>query len=227
MSDLRKAAQQVLETWDNDDWFDADTLRAALAQPEQDLQLVANFLKEYGLEVLDVIAALKTQPEQTAMPQDIAKVLFDNVESLYVEDAQPEPTRSQQMRDAGYTRRPRQLPKEDEQEPVAWLSIDSIGERYLCFSKPDDNDEVHALYTAPPQRKPLTEQEPDPASASEWWTLVMGAAAELENASICLLDEDAKRRAISGAKYYRDAAKALWAAVVRAVEKAHGIGGEA
>jgi transposase len=73
--------------------------------------------------------------------------------------AQPEPTRSQQMRDAGYTRRPRQLPKENEQEPVAWLSIDSIGERYLCFSKPDDNDEVHALYTAPPQRKPLTEEE--------------------------------------------------------------------
>ena len=30
------------------------------------------------------------QPEQTAMPADIAKVLFDNVESLYVEDAQPE-----------------------------------------------------------------------------------------------------------------------------------------
>ncbi len=44
-------------------------------------------------------------------------------------------------------------------EPVAWLSIDSIGERYLCFSKPNDNDEVYPLYTAPPQRKPLTEQE--------------------------------------------------------------------
>jgi hypothetical protein len=41
-----------------------DELRAALAQPEPDLKLVANFLKEYGLEVLDVIAALKTQPEQ-------------------------------------------------------------------------------------------------------------------------------------------------------------------
>jgi hypothetical protein len=34
MSDLRKAAQMVLETWDADDWFDAGTLRAAIAQPE-------------------------------------------------------------------------------------------------------------------------------------------------------------------------------------------------
>jgi len=42
-------------------------------------------------------------------------------------------------------------------EPVAWLSIDCIGERYLCFSKPNDNDEVYPLYTAPPQ--PLTESE--------------------------------------------------------------------
>ena len=83
--------------------------------------------------------------------------------------AQPEPTRSQQMRDAGYTRRPRQLPKEDEQEPVAWLSIDCIGERYLCFSKPNDNDEVYPLYTAPPQRKPLTEDEiADAANSCRW-----------------------------------------------------------
>lgn len=36
MNELTKAAQQVLETWDADDWFDADTLRAALAQPEQE-----------------------------------------------------------------------------------------------------------------------------------------------------------------------------------------------
>jgi transcriptional regulator NrdR family protein len=35
MSDLRKAAQQVLKTWDTEDWFDADALRAALAQPER------------------------------------------------------------------------------------------------------------------------------------------------------------------------------------------------
>ena len=43
-------------------------------------------------------------------------------------------------------------------EPVAWLSTDCIGERYLCFSKPLDNDPVQPLYTAPPQRKPLTDE---------------------------------------------------------------------
>ena len=36
------------------------------------------------------------------------------------------------------------------QQPVAWLSIDCIGERYLCFSEPSDNDERLALYTSPP-----------------------------------------------------------------------------
>jgi hypothetical protein len=36
-----------------------------------------------------------------------------------------------------------------EQEPVAWLSIDSIGKRYLCFDKPLDNDPVQPLYIAP------------------------------------------------------------------------------
>lgn len=36
------------------------------------------------------------------------------------------------------------------QQPVAWLSIDCIGERYLCFSEPIDNDEKLALYTVPP-----------------------------------------------------------------------------
>ena len=46
---------------------------------------------------------------------------------------------------------------EPEQEPVAWLSTDCIGERYLCFSKPSDNDPVQPLYAAPPQRKPLVD----------------------------------------------------------------------
>jgi hypothetical protein len=50
-----------------------------------------------------------------------------------------------------------------EQEPVAWLSTDSIGERHLCFDKPLDNDPVQPLYTAPPQRTwvDLTDEEID------------------------------------------------------------------
>ena len=41
---------------------------------------------------------------------------------------------------------------EPEQEPVAWLSTDSIGERHLCFDKPLDNDPVQPLFTTQPQR---------------------------------------------------------------------------
>ena len=44
------------------------------------------------------------------------------------------------------------LGQEIEQEPVAWLSTDSIGERHLCFDKPLDNDPVQPLFTSPPQR---------------------------------------------------------------------------
>ena len=40
--------------------------------------------------------------------------------------------------------------QQNTQQPVAWLSIDCIGERYLCFSEPSDNDEKLALYTARP-----------------------------------------------------------------------------
>jgi hypothetical protein len=54
------------------------------------------------------------------------------------------------------------------------------------------------------------EQGEPVANASTWFALVMNAAAELENASIFLRDEDAKRVAISGAKYYRDQANTLY-----------------
>ena len=48
-----------------------------------------------------------------------------------------------------------------QQEPVAWLSTDCIGERYLCFTKPKDNDPVQPLYTAPPRKQwvGLTDEE--------------------------------------------------------------------
>jgi hypothetical protein len=46
---------------------------------------------------------------------------------------------------------------------VAWLSTDCIGERYLCFTKPKDNDPVQPLYTTPPKREwvGLTDDEAD------------------------------------------------------------------
>jgi hypothetical protein len=126
MTDLRKAAQQVLKTWDTDDWFDSDTLRAALAQPDPDYAACAMC---GGLSVDPILK----HPEQTAMGPDIAKVLFDNVESLYIEDAQPEP----------------------EQEPMAWLNE----ENGLLIHRTTHPQNYTPLYRAPPQRKPLTEEE--------------------------------------------------------------------
>jgi len=54
------------------------------------------------------------------------------------------------------------------------------------------------------------EQGEPVANASTWFALVMNATEALENASIFLRNEDAKRVAISGAKYYRDQAKTLY-----------------
>jgi hypothetical protein len=74
----------------------------------------------------------------------------------------------------------------------------------------------------PPQRKPCglecdctdvckQEAKDEPvAHSSAWFALVMNAAAELEDASHCLRDEDAKQVAIRGAKYYREQAHALY-----------------
>ena len=57
------------------------------------------------------------------------------------------------------------------QEPVAWLSTDCIGERYLCFTKPKDNDPVQPLYTTPPKKEwvGLTDEEIQKVVSKKWW----------------------------------------------------------
>jgi len=49
----------------------------------------------------------------------------------------------------------------DQQEPVAWMSVDCVGERYLHFSKPLDNDPVHPLYTAPVHASDISQERVD------------------------------------------------------------------
>ena len=53
---------------------------------------------------------------QQALDSDHPDIQLRAAITLRAALAQPEPTRSQQMRDAGYTRRLRQLPEEDEQK---------------------------------------------------------------------------------------------------------------
>ena len=78
--------------------------------------------------------------------------------------------------------------KEDLQvEPVAWMDIDPDGQRLSVRMWSDGNRDEVPLYTAPPQRKPLTDDQITAINAS----LKIGTTTEL----------------------------------VRAVERAHGIGG--
>ena len=199
MSDLRKAAQEALEA----------------------LEYIAkDSFEPFGIPLpgeiditMDELRAALAQPEQTAMPPDIAKVLFDNVESLYVADDLPQltkwtpmaeyaaksaavPGRAEALKQAGYTRRPRQLPKEDEQEPVAWLQTENfIDPEGLWDERKTFNCEGDGtpLYTAPPQRKPLTDDE-------------------IKN----IVDLGLQTWKLSESTY----------AFARAIEAAHGIGGE-
>ena len=73
--------------------------------------------------------------------------------------AQPSPTPQADSQTA---------PQHEAQEPVAWLSVDCIGERYLCFTRPDDDDPVRPLVfgdTAPQAvREPFT-----PAQQERMW----------------------------------------------------------
>jgi len=83
--------------------------------------------------------------------------------------------------------------QEQSLELVEWRDVDGTG-----IPEP-----VYRLEAKQEQCEPV-------ANVSTWFALVMNAAAELENASIFLRDEDAKRVAISGAKYYRDQANTLY-----------------
>jgi hypothetical protein len=77
-------------------------------------------------------------------------------------EQEEQPTRAQQMRDAGYTRRPtlREM-GEQEQEPVAWWIPKA---EQFCIKQPGERPFAKAwepLYTTPPRRKwrGLTEEE--------------------------------------------------------------------
>ena len=91
-------------------------------------------------------------------------------------------------------------------EPVAWLSTDSIGERYLCFTKPNDSDPARPLV--------FGDTTPQPTQA--------------QSGAVPLTDEEIvlHAKAVGGlfddlAIYYQsdDIVK-----MGRAIEAAHGIG---
>ena len=78
--------------------------------------------------------------------------------------AQPEQSRAERMRDAGYTRRPtlREIASEDkhpEQEPVGYFKLGGFNVWWQVSRADSDIQGVVPLYTTPPQRKPLTPRE--------------------------------------------------------------------
>ena len=81
-------------------------------------------------------------------------------------------------------------------EPVAWLSVDCIGERYLCFTRPDDSDSARPLV--------FGDTTPQPAQPQ-------AGAVPLTDEQIDALDLPP-----SGTATVRD--------LVRIIEAAHGIG---
>lgn len=144
---------------------------------------------------------------------------IDNMTAGMQLTQQAEPSRTQRMRDAGYTRRPAvremtaQTPcdiAEDgvcevidccrnpkQAEPVAWANKDDFGKFDMRVRSNCDHYHTEPLYAAPstpPQRKPLTEKE-------------------LEKIMTSL-------KSPSGFKGW------WWQDVARAIERAHGIGGD-
>ena len=51
------------------------------------------------------------------------------------------------------------LAQRTEQEPVAYLCENAVGHKYFRWKKPTSIYKPIALYTRPPQRKPLTDEQ--------------------------------------------------------------------
>jgi hypothetical protein len=192
MSDLRKAAQELIATsescdidrgtgsWAPDDAWSAlvDALEDALAQPEpfnpdwDRVKALEESLREHMAEIHRLKAL--AQPEQLVVGGDDLPTLTKwTPMAEYAAKSAAVPGRAEALKQAGYTRRPRQLPGEDEQEPVAWrydeatYRPDDLRGRQWHFNlfsthKPYAEhmvQNVTPLYTHPPQRKPMTDAE--------------------------------------------------------------------
>ena len=88
-------------------------------------------------------------------------------------------------------------------KPVAWLSTDSIGERYLCFTKPNDSDPARPLV--------FGDTTPQPTQAQ-------AGAVPLTDEQINIL----KAKAVDAQPWERKPSRVHLFA--RAIERAHGIG---
>ena len=111
-----------------------------------------NLTREEAQQMLDTMQHAKvfvTSREKIKQPE--GGDLYDAaIETLRARLSAPEPeqTRSEKMREAGITRRPKGWSKEDEPEPVVRWDSDGWGD-LLVDNLPDGT----LLYTTPPQRE--------------------------------------------------------------------------
>jgi hypothetical protein len=163
----REEAQQVLELITNAYVNSqlAETLRAKLAQPEPKPSAWA---VQEGVNLHDVFLFKDEADEMCHLKGDHAKAIPLYTSRLSAPE--PEQTRSEKMREAGITRRPKGWSKEDEPKPVAWMLTELDGTPLIdcgdLVVKPrpvlvGDKMDCIPLYTAPPQREwqGLTDEE--------------------------------------------------------------------
>jgi hypothetical protein len=98
---------------------------------------------------------------------------------------------------------------ETEQEPVAWMN-DSGG----CFLSDGNkySENWTALYTSPPRRKPLSDEEIFEIGYKAGFAIDQDESADYESDAYGFLNEDGY---VDNEPYFK---------LVRAIEKAHGIG---
>ena len=170
-STLRAAAQQALEalelpcsrwngTQSNIVNAAIDTLRAALAEPVQEPRLRYDGLYEYaakhGLDYNKLCSVVRAALAEPAT----------------LDEAMAGPRALAQAYENGWN-----AAKAEQGEPVAWMDIDSDGNRLSVRQWSEGNSDEVPLYTAPPQRKPLSEEEIDKITVKQWGRDFMVPAA--------------------------------------------------
>lgn len=134
-----------------------ETLRAKLSEPKNefnpDWNAMAVMVEEQQrmakqIEELDIALA-----EQDAKYLDAVETLDDEGWTWDGDQWQRPATRSEKLREARITRRPRGWSKEDEPEPVAWTVGGLITDFSRDFSAYKTKTYTQPLYTTPPQRE--------------------------------------------------------------------------
>lgn len=175
MNDLRKEALQALEDGEIYDHFGArwgekriEALRAALAQPEQ--EPVAAAEREACIALLKGIDQTESESDDGWWETSTGAKFGAGV--LAAIRARGAATRQTLISDfhsacAGIGLSPNEVERircslaQPEPEPVAWCNSDDLLEepRHVVVTGKSDGWRKTPLFTAPPQRKPLTDQE--------------------------------------------------------------------